>query len=223
VTPARLKKISKTIEEAAGAYCKRVWWVERLELMQEGWEEVISALKRWESKHQRELPEAWLGGFVYKVATRRMSAFCWANSSPVTGGGRGGSRAKVGAFKAITGDGALEALEQVEAAPESRPDARVLDAEATAGIEAAREELFWRVAELYGEFLERMGRQAQGMLFEAVLQVLVDGAESTAAASATGARLGKLYAETVAVKKLIVADATAAEILEEIKEWRTQM
>lgn len=209
MTPAeRTLKISKTIEEVAKAYCRRCWWADQLDLMQHGWVEVLGALAR------KPVPDEWLGGVVYRISLRCMAHHLWELSSPATGA-RGGKH-----FAGLARAGTL-ALEQRQA-PDSSPAGPLEAREREQGIEAAREELFWRVTELYSEFLARTGRQAKGLLFEAVLRVLVDGRGSGESAAAVGTSLNALYQETVRVKALIRDDATCSELLEEIADWRAE-
>jgi hypothetical protein len=74
--------------------------------------------------------------------------------------------------------------------------------------------------QLYADALKRNKQQARGMVFEAVLRVLIDGVQSTQAAQEVGAAIADVYAETNRVKRLIVEDQQARELLEEIQDWR---
>ncbi len=221
MTPeARAALISKVIGEVAASYCARVWWADKLDLMQEAWAVVLAALQR------KEVPDEWLPGTVYRIASRRMSQYLWELSAPVTGAR--GSKRLAGLHRStpdrpILGTDGSQYLrpDLDQLAPDSTaPDYPSTQAEATAGLEVAREELFWRVAELYQEALHRLGKPARGLLFEAVLRVLLDGGSSTAAAAELGADLREVYTETALVKQLIVDDGTAQELLEEIEDWR---
>lgn len=210
MTPTeRTAAISKVIEEVAGAYCRRVWWADKVDLMQEAWLEVLSSLER------KAVPDEWLKGTVYRIASRRVAQYLWESSSPATGA-RGGKQ-----FQGLRRAGSLALSSRAGDGP--APDARVREAEAQHAVEEAREALFWRVAELYAEALEAAGQQARGLLFEAVCRVLIDGAASTDAARDMGSALPDVYAETARVRRLIVEDVQARELLEEISEWRSEL
>lgn len=205
----RTATISKVIEEVAGAYCRRVWWADKLDLCQEAWGEVLSSLER------KPVPDEWLKGTVSRIASRRISQYLWESSSPATGA-RGGKH-----FAGLSR--ASEAKLDFQSTERPGPDARVRLAEAESELESTREELFWRVAALYAEALAKSGQKARGLLFEAVMRVLIDGETSSGAASACQALLGDVYAETARVKKLIIEDAQARELLEDVAEWRSEL
>lgn len=210
MTPVeRTAAISKVIEEVSAAYCRRVWWADQIDLMQDAWVEVLSSLER------KPVPDEWLKGTVYRICSRRISQYLWEQSSPATG--RRGGRHFQG-LKRASADVHLASV-----AGSVAPDSRALTAEAEHELESARERLFWRIAELYSEALASTGQQARGLLLEAVMRVLLDGQPSIEAARACEAPLAEVYSETARVKKLIVEDATAAELLEEIAEWRGEL
>jgi hypothetical protein len=202
----RTAVISKVIEEVSGTYCKKVWWADRLELMQEAWLTVLHALER------KPVPDEWLRGTVARIASRRMAQFLWECTSPATGA-RGGRH-----FQGVKRASELELAQQASSVP--APDARITEAEATAGVAEAREALYWRVRELYAEALKARGQAARELIFEVVLRVLVDGVQSSQAAEEAGVEIAEVYAETMRVKRLIVGDQPARELLEEISDWR---
>lgn len=198
--------ISKVIEEVSGTYCKKVWWADRLELMQEAWLIVLQALER------KPVPDEWLRGTVARIASRRMAQFLWECTSPATGA-RGGRH-----FQGVKRASELELEHCPTGLP--APDARIVEAEAEHGIEQAREALYWRMKALYADALQRAGQAARGMLFEAVLRVLVDGVQSSAAAQEIGVEISDVYAETMRLKRLVVGDQHARELLAEIRDCR---
>lgn len=213
LSPERLVKITKAIESVANAYCRRVWWADKLELQQEAWQHVLPALARKEAQLGGELPLDRLGGFVYLTARRVVSHFCWSLSSPVTAS-RGSKR--------LAGLRKVDVVDQQSAPAAYSPGYRVDVVDAAVSIEAAREELYWRVAELYASALERTGSRARGLLFEAVMRVLVDGTPSGVSAAELECNTEELYLETAKVKRMIKDDATSCEILEELQAWRAQ-
>lgn len=210
LTVERTAVISKVIEEVSGSYCKKVWWADRLELMQEAWLVVLAQLAK------KPVKEEWFRGTVATIASRRMAQFLWECTCPATGA-RGGRH-----FQGIKRAGELE-LENLQPIGESRPDARLTQAEAESCIAEAREELYWRIMQLYAEALQRNKQQARKMVFEAVLRVLVDGVQSSQAAEEVGAAIEDVYAETTRLKLLIVRDPQACELLAEIKDWRADL
>lgn len=202
----RTAVISKVIEEVSGTYCKKVWWADRLELMQEAWITVLHALER------KPVPEEWLRGTVARISSRRMAQFLWECTSPATGA-RGGRH-----FQGVKRASELELGQQASSVPS--PDARITEAEATHGVAEAREALYWRVRELYADAMKRNGQEARDLLCEVALRVLVDGIQSSQAANDAGVQISEVYTETMRVKRLVVGDQQARELLEEISDWR---
>lgn len=220
MTPAeRSAVITKVIEQVARAYKRSCWWAELTDLVQEAWVAVLGA-------HPERWPEAGLRGFVATVAQRRLAHYLWEQSSPV-GGRRGGrhfeglQRAPLHLPRSRVGEGASNMnRERPELTHNVGPLAELERAEAAVLVERLRELLFWRVAEVYGEALDRLGQEARGLLLEAVLRVLLDGASSTSAATHTQTPLDAVYAETKRVKSYMLADQESRAILEEIAYYR---
>lgn len=218
MSPERLATCSRVIDQVSRNYCRRVWWADLLDLQQAAWVEVLSSLER------NPVPDEWLSGTVYTVAVRRLAAYLWEQSAPVTGA-RGARKRFTGLCGVPlelrgTEEGA-EPRQRPELTEHRLPSAHSTAHEAEVQLELAREELFWRISELYAEQLQAVGKQARGMLFEACLRVLLDGAPSSEAAEELCRPLTEVYAETARVKRLIKKDATAQELLEEIAEWRS--
>lgn len=216
VSPEQLAVCSRVIQEVSRSYCKRTWWADPLDLQQEVWAEVLEALAR------KPVPDEYLSGTVYRIAVRRCAAYLWEQSTPVTGAR--GVRQRFAGLRGVPLQqrplsGAPE-RERPELTEHALPDARLRAVEAEVQLELAREELYWRVSELYAEQLEALGREARSMLFEACLRVLVDGSPSREVAESLCRPLSEVYSETARVKKLIKHDATSCELLEEIAEWR---
>jgi hypothetical protein len=209
LTVERTAIISKVIEEVSGAYCKKVWWADRLELMQETWTVVLEALAR------KPIPDEWLRGTVARIASRRMAQFLWELTCPATGA-RGGRH-----FEGVKRASELELEQQAAGVP--APDARLVEAEAEHGVEEARAALCARIEELYVSNAARSKRETRAQAFAAALRVLIDGLQSAEAAEESGEEIGDVYAETNRVKRLIVEDQQARELLEEIQDWRADL
>ncbi len=202
----RTTVISKVVEEVAGSYCRKVWWADKLELMQEAWMVVLAQLQK------KPVPDEWLKGTVARIASRRMAQYLWELTSPATGA-RGGRH-----FQGVKRASELELMQQPANVP--APDARIVEVEAAEGVRQAREALYWRVQTLYIEALKRNRQEARELVFEAVLRVLVDGVQSSEAAAEAGAKIEDVYVETTRVKRLIERDQQARNLLGEIQEWR---
>jgi hypothetical protein len=220
--------ISKVIEEVSGLYCRKVWWADRLELMQEAWSVVLAALDRKPCPEDLQGPyEAWLRGTVARIASRRMAQFLWEVSSPVTGarGGRQFEGLRRATLQRRGNDDASDeytiTVDQILEAPmEEGPEARITQAEAEQGVTQAREDLYWRVAELYAGVVVKHGEGARQLLLDAVMSVLCDNIPSGQAASTHGVDVRDIYAETTRIKRLIVEDERARSLLADIREWR---
>lgn len=206
LTVERTAVISKVVEEVAGSYCKKVWWADKLELMQEAWLIVLAQLQK------KPVPDEWLRGTVARIASRRMAQHLWELTSPATGA-RGGRH-----FQGVKRASEMELEQQPANVP--APDARIVEVEAKEGVRQAREALYWRVQTLYVEALKRNRQEARELVFEAVLRVLVDGIQSSEAAAEAGAKIEDVYVETTRVKRLIERDQQARDLLGEIQEWR---
>lgn len=193
--------ISQVIEEVSGYYCRRVWWADKLELMQEAWVAVLAALDR------KMPPAEYLRGTVARIANRRMAQYLWECSAPVTGT-RGHRR--LAPFRRASAD-PLTSM-----ASGAAPDERIEHVDAVKSLAVAREDLYWRILALYTDALKEQGQTARGALLEAVLRVLMDGLASAAAANELGVAVTELYAETNRVKRLIKDDPTCRELLAEI-------
>lgn len=206
LTVERTAVISKVVEEVAGSYCKKVWWADKLDLMQEAWLLVLAQLQK------KPVPDEWLRGTVFRIASRRMAQYLWECTSPATGA-RGGRH-----FQGVKRASTLELEQQPACVP--APDARIVESEATEGVRQARETLYWRARELYAVAVQSQQEAEKDMVFEAVLRVLVDGVQSSEAAEEAGAKIEDVYVETTRIKRLIVGDRVARDLLAEIKEWR---
>ena len=209
LTVERTAVISKVVEEVAGYYCKKVWWADKLDLMQEAWLLVLAQLQK------KPVPDEWLRGTVARVASRRMAQHLWELTSPATGA-RGGRH-----FQGVKRASELELEQQPANIP--APDARIVEVEAAEGVKQARESLYWRVRQLYAVAVQSAEEANKEMVFEAVLRVLVDGVQSSEAAREVGAKIEDVYLETTRVKRLIVGDNLARELLAEIRDWRSDL
>lgn len=211
----RAAVMTKVIEQVARAYQRKCWWAELTDLIQEAWVAVLAAKpERW--------PEESLRGFTYTVSVRRLQHYLWELSAPV--GGRRGGRHFEGLQRVPLmlrrHSGNETHRERPELTTSVGPLAELERWEASLLIDELRERFFWRVAEVYEEALARLGQQAQGLLLEAVLRVLLDGKGSTDVAAALSTSVEDVYAETKRVKAYVLEDPESREILKEIAECR---
>lgn len=70
--------VHAVVDQAAAWYARRVWWVRREDLVQEGWVVALTVLL-----HHDEPPEN-LRGLLWVAVTRHFSRYCASYASPVT-------------------------------------------------------------------------------------------------------------------------------------------
>jgi DNA-directed RNA polymerase specialized sigma24 family protein len=196
MSPERVRMAEVVIRRVAWWYARRAWWFDVGELVQEAWVTVL------ESGAGDMTGDEHFQAYVGRAVSRRLSRFCWAQSSPLSDPKAGPHLA--GVFRAP-----LSACAELE---ERDPEMELLKREAEMLVPRLRSQLRERISQIYTE--------EPGPVMSAVLFVLVDGVKPKEAARKAGSDVRDLYRATECVKRRASRDSTVRSLLADIKERR---
>lgn len=190
----------EVVDQVASWYARRVWWMTRDELVQEGW---VAALEA--SSFIPDTPDDKVGGYVRSAVSKHLSRYCWQNSSPL------GS-------EECGRDGVVRAdVDQRLGDPSPSPEEAYARADAESELSLLRGLLEGHIRNLRAAW---RSQPSPGVL-DAAIDVLMNGTRPVEAAASRGLDVWSVYRETQPLKTQITGDAVSRGILYQIKHYRS--
>lgn len=212
--------VKPVVKSVVHWYSRRVWWMDRDDLYQEGWITALECLEYY------DLDESMITGYVQRAVSKRLSRYCWELSCPLSDSKAGKHLAGIHR-KAISTEGSY-ILASVRSMPKAftlidggrDPEMEMLKREAELLVPHLQQQLRKRIVQIYDQ---ASSNPVPNPVLDGVLKVLIDGFPPVQAAQVTGADVKELYMTTEWMKKLASADRIVRLLAANIEDRRRDL